>query len=56
MMLERMCYLLSVGAAMPPGDALDRVTAIFVAAFAGWRKSPPDRPGRSRPAGGAPVA
>ena len=56
MMLERMCYLLSVGAAMPPGDALDRVTAIFVAAFAGWRKSPSDRPGRSRPAGGAPVA
>ena len=33
MMLERMCYLLSVGAAMPPGDALERVTAIFAAAF-----------------------
>lgn len=35
MMLERMCYLLSVGAAMPPGDAPERVTAIFLAAFAG---------------------
>ena len=34
MMLERMCYLLSVGVAMPPGDALERVTAIFLAAFA----------------------
>ena len=35
MMLERMCYLLSVGAALPAGDALERVTAIFMAAFAG---------------------
>ena len=34
MLLERMCYLLSVGAPMPPGDALERVTAIFMAAFA----------------------
>lgn len=35
MMLERICYLLSVGATMPPGDALERVTAIFIAAFQG---------------------
>ena len=58
MMLERICYLLSAGAAMPPGDALERVTAIFAAAFqgqgqlaAGPETGPPEnvvRPGGDR--------
>jgi AcrR family transcriptional regulator len=43
MMLERMCYLLSVGAAMPPGDALERMTVIMMAAFAGPYSGNPRR-------------